>query len=161
MKHYTANEMAAQIKANNKANKIAGEVYEVLAAFFTPLVGKKIIKVDGSLMGKIKAELPALDFGAGVTVVRDSRNGSNLVWTVQVCEKVQTPAGWRDAGSVYGSATVYVGSMPADVLTEMAKPVTRRTDLAIEEVNTLLADYEAKKKIADQAESALYGTGLY
>lgn len=141
--------LAARVKAINTANKVANELHPQLLAVFSPLVGHKILKADGTLLAKIGALLPAMpDDYRKIRVHRDSKNYS-LRWEVTVNEH------WCETTVIYATANVYVGDLINGVLTMLSDARTYRTDYTVEEIQQKREAYKAAQKIADDAKSAL------
>ena len=105
------NRLAARVKAVNAANRMAGEVYDKLAAIFAPYVGCKIEKADGGLLAKVAKALPEFPYSNGLHVYKYASNYS-LVWMVKACEVCDGIACYHEAG-------VYVGEMRDGVLLKL------------------------------------------
>jgi hypothetical protein len=152
--------LAAKVRAVNAANKIANELYLLLKTNFEPLLGKPILKQDGSLLAKYDHLKPAHDFmrgeNAGQVIYRLSSKYS-LAWCVKTCEQIE-----GTCTCLYHEVVVYVGDLTGTVLAKMSNPQhdhKRRTDYTAEEIIGLREKYEAAKKVADDAQSALYPFG--
>ena len=146
--------LAAKVKAINKAHKYANELWPTLAEMFRPLVGERITKVDGTLFAKIVKDFPKFTNTHDLQVYRHGSNYS-LAWTVKTSEMDSLNT------CCYYETTLYVGDIDNGVLTKMSEPYTARTDWTSEEVVALRLDYKEKKKLADNALSALCNFGEY
>lgn len=139
----------ARIKARNRANLEATRLYWALAEAFTPLVGTAVVKNDGGILHKHMKRMPEFPRGGPVTVYRNNSSYS-LSWTVKVC--ISIGDSW---GCVYEEATVYVGKMDGNVLTEIDSAFEGRTDFTAEEILEKREAYEVARKAYDDARSAL------
>lgn len=148
--------LIAKVKAVNKANDYANQLYVQLVAIFQPLVGQQILKVHGDLLLKIEKMLPVFKNSNGLRVYR-SRSDYSLIWTVNANER-ECP----DGGTQYHEVSVYVGKLDHGTLTDVydSGPGGRR-DYTPEEVKDKRETYKAAKEIADKANSALHPFGEY
>ena len=135
-----------KVQAVNAANKMALELYPKLVEVFQPLVGKKILKADGTILEKYKKLMPELPNTPSMMVYRYSSD-YNLIWKVDA--KV-----WVDERYNSHEVSIYVGELTGDTLKAITLPVEeRRTDWTTEEVVKLVEDMEAKKKVYEDARS--------
>ena len=147
--------LAARVRGVNNANRYAVEVvYPQLVAVFTPLVGQKIEKVDGSLLAKYESLLPKFEDGNVLHVYRHRSNYS-LAWVVKTCESVPPH------GCTYHETVVYIGEMSNGVLTKICDPLKAKCNYTVEEVVEARKVHEAAKKKASDALSALHPFGEY
>lgn len=147
--------LAAKVKAVNRANGIAHELFPVLTAIFAPLVGKQIIKATGGLLAKYEKLLPEFPNTGYLRVYRHQSEYS-LAWTVNTSEhdSINTV--------LYHEVTFYVGELRGGVLERLSPhPFVGRTDYTEHEIQEKRARYEAAKKAADEARSDLYPFGEY
>jgi hypothetical protein len=146
--------LAALVAAENKVVSYQQQLYPQLAAMFGPLVGKQIVKGDGTLLAKYKALLPELPSSPSLNVFYVKDNFS-LRWTVKVSEPVPPN------GCVYREVSLYVGSLRDGVLTEIADPPQDRSDFTVEEILRKRADVEAADEALRGAKAALCPFGMY
>jgi hypothetical protein len=146
--------LVAKVKATNKANAYAMEIYDKLAAVFAPLVGQKIEKADGGLMAKYAKLLPEFISGVPMHVYRYNSNYS-LMYVVKTCESIPPH------GCTYYEASCYVGEMRDGVLTKLCNRPQLRTDYTVAEVKANREAYKAAQAIADDAKGKLHPFGEY
>lgn len=115
-----------KVEAVNKAGEIANRLYDDMVAMFTPLVGQKIFKADGSFMAKIAKNLPTMPNTPDICIYNHNSEYS-LAWSVSVTV-------WNDNGSERQDETVYIGNIRNGVLTGTIQKHVRRTDRTVEEV---------------------------
>ena len=148
------NRLSPKVKAVNVANAYGIELYDKLAAVFTPLVGCKIEKADGTLLAKVAKLMPSLPHGVGLSVYRYTSNYS-LMYVVKTCES----DGYN--GCMYHETSVYIGEMRDGVLVKLCNKPELRTDYTVAEVEANRKAYEVAKEAASQAESKLHPFGEY
>jgi hypothetical protein len=132
--------LTAKVAAVNKANKYATALYPQLVEIFTPFVGQKILKADGSLLSKFQNLIPTSPLEPLVW-----RSNASLQWNVKVCEFMPP------SSCVYHTSYIYVGTVERSFLTEIfPHPFTGRSDYTVEEILQHRAEYESAKKLADE-----------
>jgi hypothetical protein len=146
--------LAAKVKATNKANAYAMEIYDKLAAVFAPLVGQKIEKADGSLLAKVQKLLPEFISGVPMHVYRYNSNYS-LMYVVKTCESIPPHT------CTYYEASCYVGEMRDGVLTKLCNRPQLRTDYTVDEIKAARKAYAEAQKLADDAKGKLHPFGEY
>jgi hypothetical protein len=147
--------LTCKVAAINRANAYGKEIYQTLTKIFEPLVGEKILKVDGSLLAKYAALVPKFEYSHALHVYRHSSDYS-LAWTVKTCEPL--PPG----SCMYHESTVYIGDLRGGMLDKLAiYPFDSRSDFTVEEITQKRVDFENAKKALDEARSALYPFGEY
>lgn len=153
-------QLTAKVKAVNLAHAYANDFYPILREFFAPFVGQKILKADGELLAKRAMNIPAFPAVTGrqgqdqYATIRVYRNRCNysLYWTVNVCQPLPS------MGCTYYDATVTIGELCGDTLKELApqENLSLRTDYTTSEILAKIEDYEAKRKVMEEARSELY-----
>lgn len=138
-------ELAANIKAVNRANAAAMDYQRLLLAYFSQFVGQKVLKADGSFTKKVQDDLPKLPEEYRARTWREGSNYS-LSWGVDCTEEATSESG-RHTSTTYGKSSFQVGLLDGDVLASLANPAVMRTNWTVEEVE------EARKR-ADEAERA-------
>lgn len=126
--------------------------YQRLIPMFSPLVGQKILKADGSLLKKWQDALPTFEYSNELHVYRHTSNYS-LAWTVKTCEFM--PPG----SCMYHETTVYIGELKGQTLEKLSRPFEARDDYTVEEIENKRAEFEAAKKAMEAARSKLYPFG--
>ncbi len=150
------NELAAQVRAVNRANDYANKLYPTLAAFFRPLIGDKVTKSDGSLLQKFEKLLPEMPHTREVTVYYH-RSDYSLAWTVKTCENVE-----QAETCVYHEVTVYVCDLRNGRIEKMSNHFgALRTDYTVEEIESKRENCRILEKAYSAAKSALDGFGEY
>lgn len=141
-------DLKAYIVATNKANQYANELYEQLAPIFTPLVGLKIEKVNGSLLEKYKTLLPQFPNTPSFRIFRHFSE-YNLAWNVEVMEKGNNS--WETATDI-----LYLADIKNHVLTRLYEHPQLRTNYTYEEIQHKQEIYKQLKKDLQQAKQDLY-----
>jgi hypothetical protein len=157
-------QLDARIAARNRANEVAGELYDQMAPIFQPLLGEKVCKVDGQFSKKVADLLPDSRYPDDVwprptVMYYRSHSEYTVSFTVKTC------ASDDDGSCAYEEVTVYICDLTGGVATRRSETEPlynkeeRRSDWTAGEVLALRADYEAKKTIADDACRALWPFG--
>ena len=145
--------LRTRIVAVNRANDYGNKLYRELTNIFRPLVGQKILKADGQLLAKYQPLLPHFPNTPQLHVYRHTSEYS-LAWSVKTCEFMPPHS------CMYHTVTVYVGDLRGDKLEKLSvNSFEGRTDFTAEEILTKRADYEAAKRIADNARNSLWPFG--
>lgn len=145
--------LTARVKVMNGANKIANEMYVILAKKFAPLVGKKILKADGTLMAKYAdLEPPANGDSQGFESVRYYRDSSRyaLGWSVYVCCK------FAEDERQTAERIIRVGELAGDVLKNICEPPAHPTNYTVEDVLAKRERFRIAEKEYNEAKSALF-----
>lgn len=155
------NQLAAKVAARNKAHAYAREIYPILAEYFRPFVGQKILKADGTLLKKIADGLPVLPDSSHLhQVYQTTGHGYSLSWVIRACESFKDDSrGYQSCD--YYDRYCYVGDLRDGVLKAISNPPEYRTDYTEEEVLSKREAYRAAKKAFDEAQSALGDFGEY
>lgn len=146
--------LQAKVRAVNRANKEAIDLYNILVPIIAPFVGEKVELKGGGLTAKVKTLLPDFPCTPQLHIHRHISNYS-LAWTVKTGELVGT-YGW-----IFHEVTVYVGDLKDGVLTKIIIPSNRRTDYTEEEVKKNREKLNNVEKAMRAAQSALYPFGEY
>ena len=151
------NSLVAKVKAVNMANDYAPKLYEILSRVFTPLVGKAILKADGSLLAKFNKQLPEFPNGSGFgLVVYRFQSSYSLGWIVKSCVNLTT-----GVSCVYHETPVYVGELSGSTLTRISDPQKLRRDYTVGEIMKKREALEAAKREMSNIKSSLYPFGEY
>lgn len=150
--------LQAKIVARNRAGEVANELYPQFLAIFKPLAGQKVCKVNGEFIKNVAKQLPPSRYYNQEPSVMYYRNRSDYT----VSFTVRTCASDGQGSCAYEEITVYICDLDNGVIRPDGRwydPPNCRTDYTADEVKRLRADYEEKKRIADEAHSALYPFG--
>lgn len=153
-------DLHARVTAANRVFKRANELHAVLTEIFRPYVGKQVLKADGSLLAKIREQIPNLDSDK-VSVVRDS-NSYSLRWECKSSENVACETYCR-----YFRASFTVGHFgsrhdgTAHTLTELVGPPQYREDWTAEEIVAAREEAKRLQRLADDAKSKYHLFGEY
>lgn len=142
-------ELPLMVQTVNMANKAANELYPPLADYFKQFVGMPILKVDGTLLKRVKDGMPAIVNDYPKLSIYPHYSDYSLAWTVYA--RI-----YDDNRSAQHEITVYVGTLKGSMLDSIDKPQERREDYKLEEIVALLDAAEIAKKAYDAAKSALY-----
>jgi len=150
-----ANRLEARIRAVNRANAYANELSAKLKELFRPFVGQKVLKADNTLMEKYKKVLPKFTCTPNLSVYRYTSEYS-LVFIVKTCE------GDNNGHAYYHETSVYVGELQNGFLTKVGdEPLNLKTDYTAADITAKRQAYNAAKRLADEALSALHPFGEY
>lgn len=150
------NTLAAKIKAVNRVNKVAIEVFPVISKAFKNYVGKQIVKVDGQFLKKVAACLPVYHHNGPFQVIRHYM-GNALTYTVKVSEHID-----GSCGCLYEQHTLYIGTIEGGVLVSLFdQPKDCRTDYTIEDILSLRHILDEAKKAVNAARNDLHPFGEY
>jgi|SaaInlV_165m_DNA_1040744.scaffolds.fasta_scaffold124459_1 hypothetical protein len=146
--------LKTKVKAVNDCHRIANELYPKLLEIFEPLVGCKILKVDGSLLAKLHDLTKGFD-DPDAHMIMHSRNSYNLQWTVKTCVND------GNGGCMYHEVGVYIANLEGTAIKDIIKQDVRRDDWTVEEITEKREAYETANKAAQEARSACepFGTG--
>ena len=141
----------AKVQAQNTAAFIANELYPVFRAIFEPMVGKKVLKADGTLLAKVEEQLPKIQNISGVHVYRQNSVFCTLCWVVKVSCAVKGSPFWEHK-EVYITTGLIDGVVLGKLFDEIDK---KRDDYDVNEIRRLQEVYRVKMEEARQAEQAL------
>jgi hypothetical protein len=147
-----SNKLQAKVKAVNRANQAATELYAKLAPIFAPLVGKKIINKEGRLLAKVWKLMP--DIFQNWSVYHPASDYS-LVFVVKTMESLP------DGLCIYHETSVYVGELREGVLTKLCDAPNLQATYTEREIIAKRLKYEEAKKAMDEAQNDLYPFGEY
>lgn len=153
------NRLRARVEARNLAAAEANRIRPLLREFFASYVGKKVLKADGSLLKSIDDALNAAGifpvYSNRLHVYRSTSSHYSLTWVAKSCVVIE--------GAVaYEEAAVYIATLSGADLSHMnADHGDEKCNYTVEEIQALRKDYEVKKRIADDAKSALYPFGEF
>jgi len=154
--------LETRVRGVNRANEYANALWPRLIAVFTPFVGEKIEKADGTLLLKVQKLVDALKLPncatPNIMVYRHNSN-YNLAYTVKTDETYSVDG--RYGHAYYHETTIYLGKMDCGVLTQLDAAETFKTDYTAAEVIANREAYKAAKAAADAAQSKLYPFGEY
>ena len=131
--------LAARVRARNIVNAEASKLALEFELVFKPLVGRKILKVDGDFLRSVAKLIPGGDFWR-------NRSNYSLAWTVKACEEVQ-----GSRACIYEEATFYVGTLEGLVLVSLYEPFTAKSDYTVTKVQAARDKYKEAKAVADAA----------
>jgi len=147
-------ELEAQVKAVNKANQYANELYARLAPIFEPLVGSNVLKVDGSLQAKYQKLLPKFPNTIELNVYfSDCALSYSLTWVVETYEMIKGGCG------LYHKASVSIGDLNNGKLVKIVNRPNYRDDYKAEDVEAAQLKTKEAKKVYEELKSALFPFG--
>jgi len=140
-----------KVEAVNRANKYMNELAVKLVAFFGPLVGKEILKADGSLLAKYAKQLSEVVTFPNTVDLLVYRNPSRytLSWVVKTCQPIE-----GECGCLYHEVTLYVGDLDGQTLKALLPFTPQKTDYSAEKVEALRGEV---KKAKDKYENLKRG----
>jgi hypothetical protein len=140
--------LQAQIRAVNSAHAYAMRLYPILADYFRPMVGCKIMKADNqTLLAKIVNGLPDFPDNPPFRVYEFSSEYS-LRWVVQECITV-------NGVSHYHDADLYIAFTRYGAIDKMCDAPQFKCDYQIETLEHIGNSYQEAKKLADDFFSQL------
>lgn len=154
------NALAAKIAAQNEANKAAIELYSKAVEPLKAFVGQKILKVDGTLLEKVKKVLPELvntnEFRAYYTT------GGGYSLRIAITVNKSSPSRRSDCQlAQYQESSAYLAGLRDGVLVKLYDAPQLRADFTEEEILMARKDLEYAKKAMSVAQSKLCGFGEY
>lgn len=157
--HYT-NALAAKVAAQNEANKAAIELYAKAVEPLKAFVGQKILKVDGTLLEKVRKALPELvntnEFRAYYT------DGHGYSLCIAITVNKSSPSRRGDCLiSQHMGASAYLAELRNGVLVKLYNVPQLRTDFSDLEILLARKDLEYAKKAMSVAQGRLYSFGEY
>lgn len=154
-------QLAAQVKAVNRANEAAIKYADILRKYFSQYVGRKILKADGSLLAKVAEGLLALNlpYERDLSITRDKGRYS-LCFEVKTCENYLTE--WGDT-CLYHHTAIYVGDMSnsePSVLEKLTLDAESykgilRTDYTVAEVESLRNQLKVAEFVVSEIQGRL------
>lgn len=147
--------LQAKVEARNRVNLEHNRLLAYCATAFGPLVGKKILKVDGDLLEKFK-HLSPVGNTRELMIYRLSSNYS-LAFVVKACVSY----GEFDSHCVYEEATVYVAELDGANLGKLIAPQPLPVNYTPEAILAAREEVKAAKEALRRAESKLAGFGEY
>lgn len=144
-------QLEARVRAVNKANKYAMELSKVFAERFAPLVGCKILTVNGDILNKY-VNLVAFLAEEDRTFYR-YRSNLTLAFTVKARESVD------ENTFVYHETTITVGELEGGVLKAISPPFIGITSYTYSEIRLRRENYKVAQKLADTLKNDLYPFG--
>ncbi len=154
------NALSARVANANAANARANQLYPQLVEVFSPYVGAKILKIDGSLLQKIQKQISELgmdDPGRNINVYHD-RQRYGLSFVVKIHNDYESGSGDYQL-ACYHESSVYVGNLDGGVLTEIREHTPYRTDYTVADILAKREAFRKAQTAADNARSALYPFG--
>jgi hypothetical protein len=146
-----AGKRRAMIKAVNRCHTEAMKLQEQLQAIFAPLVGTKILKVNGQLLAKVEALLPIFPHDRWIYIGHSS-SAHTLSWSIKITELLES----RDSSVNYG-VSVYIGNLSGTSLKDVSFDIpTYRTDWTEQELLEKRAAYKVARNAKDEARSACH-----
>jgi hypothetical protein len=154
--------LAAKVAAVNLAHQVAKDLYPAFVAALTPFLGQKVQKADGTLLAKVEKVLPKLPNGPGlIAYVKSGKY--NLTVGIRANENYGGIAMYHEVSLYVADVTSggLGGTEQPGVLTRFYDAPDHRSDYTTAEIADLRRKYEAAKKIADAAKSAISDFGEY
>lgn len=146
-------QLQAKIEARNIVNAEHNRLLPLMRAAFAPLVGKKVLKVDGTLLGTLKDVVPA----CSPAILNSYKLNSNysLAFVVRACVS--------DVGNVcaYDEATIYVGNLDGQNLASLIEPQPLPVGYTEAQVLAARAELREAQEALRKAESKLASFGEY
>lgn len=147
--------LTGKVAAVNQANEVAILLKAKLDEFFRPLVGQKIVKIDGSLLGKyadqVKQIIEQIEAETGIELIYRLSSQFSLGWVCKACKQTS------DHGCTYYEQAVYVGDYKGQTLEKIDdRGFNLRTDFTVAEMKAKFADVETTKKAYEAAKSKLW-----
>lgn len=145
------NALQAKCEARNLVALEHNRLLPILAAAFAPLVGKKLLKVDGDILEKYANLAPKSPASTRELMVYRHRSNYSLAFTVKAC----VVYGEFGTGCTYAEATVYVGNLNGQVLESLIAPQPLPANYTPEKVLAARAEVNAAREALRRAESKL------
>jgi hypothetical protein len=150
------NSLAAKVAAQNEANKIALDSYYKAIEPLKLLIGEKILKVDLTLLEKVKKLLPELTNTNECRAYYNTGAGYSLRISVSVNKCFAS----RDCQiAEYMEATAYLCDLRGSILIKLYEPPQLRLDFTENEILAARAELKVAKEKVSSLQSKLYGFG--
>ena len=152
--------LSASVRAANRVFKRCNELHAVLTEFFTPYVGKVILKKDGSLLAAVADKMPKFGGADDIRITR-SRGNFTLGWDVDDNEQN------GECGCIYYKSSFTVGvfgesyKAESSILKELVGSPNYREDWTAKEIEDLRAEAKRLQRLADDAKSKYHHFGEY
>jgi hypothetical protein len=157
--------LEAKVRAVNKANAYAQDLWPKLRDYFAPYVGQKILKANGDLLAKVVAGMPDFPKADNVQLVYKMSSRYSLGWVVKVCESspsLHPAARPTDSIAHYWESSIYVGDIEGDRLVKLyGHPPYGRTDWTADEVAKAREEYKLAEALAREAKDKFHIFGDY
>lgn len=146
-----------RVRARNRANQKANEIYDLLCPIFKPLAGQKILKKEGGLLASVARLIPDECFyrSRELSVARFGIQrgicGYTLAWCAKAYEQVTD-----ECFCVYEESVARIADIKGQLCGDLVLPPNFRTDYTVDEIMRLRADFEEKKRAFEDARDALY-----
>lgn len=151
--------LEGKVAAQNRVNQLAMDCYAKAIEPLKQFVGQKILKVDGSLLEKVKKALPELPVLQCNRIFYTCQHGYNL--RIAIDESIYAMRRSGVGGTYYVEASAYLCNIRDGVLTELYPKPELRTDYTHEEILMARKDLETAKAAMSLAQSRLQGFGEY
>ena len=149
-------ELAARIRAQNAAGKRANELHPLLVLVFTPFVGRKVVKKDGTFVAALQKELKIFTGTYGSTYIYSRVTKHCVYFCVKVHESVE--AGGRQKSE---ECSCTVADIKDGMLKEFCKPCNYKTDHDYNDVVRMRSTHDKAKDALSEALNDLYPFGEY
>ena len=149
--------LEARVQVVNRVHHHANKLYPILVEFFTPYVGQKILKADGSVLKKIEEPLRVL-LSANTDESLDIWK-YNSAYTLNYTIKSHTT---YDNIAYYHDVGLYIADLKhGEILEKFLNPPNFKTDYTEKQVEDARNHFKKAKEVYDQAKSALEPFGEY
>lgn len=150
-----SNTLSATVAARNEVNELTNTRYSTIILALAPFIGQRILKVDGTLLKKVKEALPEFDAvqGFGSSSWYSTGHGYSLVLNIKTCHGVEPH------GCVYADSTLYLGKLRDGVLEGLYDAPTLKANFTEQYVIQAREEVKGAEKILREVESKLYYFG--
>lgn len=150
------NSLAAKVAAQNEANKIALDSYYKAIEPLKLLIGEKILKVDLTLLEKVKKSLPELTNTNECRAYYNTGAGYSLRIDITVNKCFAS----RDCQiAAYMEATAWLCDLRGIILIKLYEPPQLRLDFTEGEILAARAELKVAKEKVSSLQSKLFGFG--
>jgi len=147
--------LKAKVVVVNRANACANHLHGILLEIFTPLVGTKILKADGSFTKAVEKLLPVLPNTRELSVSK-LPTIYTLDFVIHSCEPVQ-----GDITFVRHETSFYIGNIDKGrTLVKISSPVTPHPAYTVAEIIERRDAYKRLQEAADHIKSTLSPFGV-
>ena len=151
--------LVAKVKARNLVNKELIERVPAMIEALKPFIGLQVIKVDGTLLTKVKEALP--DLFSDTVAFSGWYNARS--YSIYACFKTCVWEG-LDHGCVYQEESYCIGELDGAILKVEQRPVDLRyyrTDWTVEEVEKAREEVRKAQEALSEANRPLYHFGMH
>lgn len=151
MRHYTESQLEAKVNAVNECRRHVGSIFYDVKEAWKPLVGQKVVKVDGTLTKLAKKATPKLPNDAGYGIQSWLNVSGTSVWVViKSCVKEGKET------CTYAKVSFPLAQIENGILVSLAETVDEPDMMVLKDVQTTIRLIENLNSQVDNLKKKLY-----